>query len=70
LIEDEIKEELRASLEPHGLDVDNFYLSSLTPLEGVVIEEEKISVAELPKTEEEIKDQRIISNENRDGMNF
>jgi regulator of protease activity HflC (stomatin/prohibitin superfamily) len=35
LIEDEIKDELRASLTQHGLNVDNFYLSSLTPFEGM-----------------------------------
>lgn len=34
LIEDEIKEELLASLTQHGLYVENLYLSSLTPIEG------------------------------------
>lgn len=34
LIEDEIKEELLASLTQHGLHVENLYLSSLTPIEG------------------------------------
>jgi regulator of protease activity HflC (stomatin/prohibitin superfamily) len=61
LIEDEVKEELKTSLEQHGLDVDNFYLSSLTPLEGVVVDDIKTLDAELPKTEEEIKGQRLIS---------
>jgi len=61
LIEDEVKEELRMSLEPHGLDVDNFYLSSLTPLEGMAVDEIKTDEAELPKTEEEVRSQRIIS---------
>ncbi len=35
LIEDEVKAELINSLSQHGLHVDNFYLSSLTPLEGL-----------------------------------
>ena len=34
IIEDEIKEELMDSLTQHGLNVENFYLSSLTPIEG------------------------------------
>jgi len=34
LIEDEVARELRESLAGHGLDVENFYLSSLTPIEG------------------------------------
>lgn len=44
-IEDEIKEELRESLKNHGLYVENFYLSSLTPIEGGNIEED-VSVEE------------------------
>ena len=35
IIEDEIKAELIDSLTQHGLHVDNFYLSSLTPIEGM-----------------------------------
>ena len=35
IIEDEVKQELIDSLTQHGLHVDNFYLSSLTPLEGM-----------------------------------
>ena len=35
LIEDEVKAELINSLSQHGLHVDNFYLSSLTPLDGL-----------------------------------
>lgn len=31
-IEEEIRKELKESLSPHGLMVDNFYLSSLTPI--------------------------------------
>jgi regulator of protease activity HflC (stomatin/prohibitin superfamily) len=34
IIEDEVKQELIDSLTQHGLHVDNFYLSSLTPIEG------------------------------------
>jgi len=34
LIEDEVARELKESLAGHGLDVENFYLSSLTPIEG------------------------------------
>ena len=63
LIEDEIRNELKESLEGHGLIVDNFYLSSLTPLEGVVIEEAKSAVSEesLSKTPEDIRSKRLIS---------
>jgi len=35
IIEDEVKQELINSLAQHGLHVDNFYLSSLTPFEGM-----------------------------------
>ncbi len=35
IIEDEVKQELIDSLTQHGLHVDNFYLSSLTPFEGM-----------------------------------
>ena len=34
LIEEEVTEELRESLTPQGLNVENFYLSSLTPIES------------------------------------
>jgi regulator of protease activity HflC (stomatin/prohibitin superfamily) len=62
LIEDEIKSELKESLEPHGLNVENFYLSSLTPIEGRLIEDEaKIIEVEPLKTSEEIKSERVIS---------
>ncbi len=63
-IEDEIKEELQTSLSGHGLHVDNFYLSSLNPVEGNVLEpsvDEVKEEPELPKTKEEIKSGRIIS---------
>jgi regulator of protease activity HflC (stomatin/prohibitin superfamily) len=35
IIEEEVEKELIASLTPHGLHVDNFYLSSLTPINGM-----------------------------------
>ena len=64
-IEDEIKKELRESLSNHGLDVENFYLSSLTPIEGKLLEEAtlpiKAEVVNEPKTEEEIRNSRVIS---------
>lgn len=64
-IEDEIKQELRDSLSNHGLDVENFYLSSLTPIEGKGIEETinsiKSEVVGEMKTEEEIRNSRVIS---------
>lgn len=66
LIEDEIKEELRESLSGHGLGVENFYLSSLTPMEGWQVTENNTAIsAEVitPKTAEEIKDQRIFNEE-------
>ncbi|MBU1088911.1 prohibitin family protein [Patescibacteria group bacterium] len=62
-IEDEVKEELRESLQPHGLFVDNFYLSSLTPIDGEVVEsgsELKMETG-MPKNAEEIRSQRGLS---------
>jgi regulator of protease activity HflC (stomatin/prohibitin superfamily) len=64
LIEDEIKEELRESLSGHGLEVENFYLSSLTPMEGWQVTKNNSAIsAEVitPKTAEEIKDNRIFN---------
>jgi regulator of protease activity HflC (stomatin/prohibitin superfamily) len=58
LIEDEVKQELRESLTQHGLYVENFYLSSLTPIDAPVNMGDN---PELPKDEEEIKSERIIS---------
>jgi len=63
-IEDEIKEELQQSLAGHGLHVDNFYLSSLTPIEGNVMEavmDDAREEPKLPKTKEEIENSREIS---------
>lgn len=64
LIEDEVREELRESLSGHGLHVDNFYLSSLTPLDDSPINPKVLPTemeTEMPKNEEEIKNQRLIS---------
>lgn len=65
MIEEEIKQELRDSLSNHGLEVENFYLSSLTPVEGRLLEnaleDRSIPVVDTLKTEEEIKHNRIIS---------
>ena len=63
LIEEEVKQELRDSLTSHGLNVENFYLSSLTPIEGQLVEDEVVKVAELDplKTPEEIRGERVIS---------
>jgi len=58
LIEDEIKQELRDSLTQHGLFVENFYLSSLTPIDAPI---EMGDNPELPKDAEEIKNERLIS---------
>ncbi len=64
MIEDEIRSELKESLEGHGLQVDNFYLSSLTPIEGILIEEEA-SVSDnngqTSKTPDDIRNNRLIS---------
>ena len=63
LIEEEVKQELRDSLSSHGLNVENFYLSSLTPIEGKLVDDEVAKVAEVDplKTAEEIKSERVIS---------
>ncbi|KKR67298.1 MAG: Band 7 protein [Microgenomates group bacterium GW2011_GWA2_40_6] len=61
-IEDEVKQELRDSLTQHGLFVDNFYLSSLTPVEAAPPEVlEALPEPELPKTPEQIVGNRTIS---------
>ncbi len=65
MIEDEVRQELRDSLSPHGLFVDDFYLSSLTPLEGNPIEAAQIKAEvlepEMPKSADEIRSHRVIS---------
>ena len=63
LIEEEVKQELRDSLSSHGLNVENFYLSSLTPIEGKLVDDEEIKVTGVDplKSPEEIKSERVIS---------
>lgn len=63
LIEDEIKQELRDSLTQHGLFVENFYLSSLTPIDTPLNMGDN---PELPKDAEEIKNERLISGLHKD----
>jgi len=60
MIEEEIKQELKDSLTTHGLQVENLYLSSLTPIEGSPVEQAPVQ-AEMPKTAEEIMSNRVIS---------
>ena len=62
-IEEEIKNELRESLTPHGLFVDNFYLSSLTPVDGNPTELSDLPMIEPEpgKTAQEIIENRSIS---------
>lgn len=61
MIEDEIKQELRDSLTSHGLDVENLYLSSLTPIEGKLVEDEVKVALDPLKSSEEIRSERTIS---------
>jgi len=63
LIEEEVKQELRDSLSSHGLNVENFYLSSLTPIEGKLVEDDEVKAVEVEslKTPEVIKGERVIS---------
>jgi len=60
MIEEEIKQELKDSLTTHGLQVENLYLSSLTPIEGSPVEQAPVQ-AEMPKTVDEIMSNRVIS---------
>ena len=69
-IEDEIKQELRDSLTSHGLNVENFYLSSLTPVDGKMdLDEVKAIevVAETVKMPDEVASQRFNGNIPRQG---
>lgn len=65
VIEQEVRQELRDSLSAHGLFVDDFYLSSLTPLDSSPLEavaEVKNEVEpELGKTADEIKKERSLN---------
>jgi len=62
-IEADISESLRLSLSPHGLNVDNFYLSSLTPIKSDgtegwgVIEKDTSGL----KSADEIRQERRLS---------
>jgi regulator of protease activity HflC (stomatin/prohibitin superfamily) len=65
LIEEEVVKELRESLTGHGLDVENFYLSSLTPVEGWQITDgdlPRIEPVSQMKTAEQIRSERSFSN--------
>ena len=65
LIEEEVATELRETLSGHGLNVENFYLSSLTPIEGWQITDgdlPRIEPATQMKTAEQIRSERIYSN--------
>ena len=65
LIEEEVAAELRESLSGHGLDVENFYLSSLTPIEGWQITDGDLPRAEIiqPKTADQIRNERLFTNQ-------
>lgn len=66
LIEEEVVKELKESLSGHGLDVENFYLSSLTPIEGWQITDEnlpRIEPVSQMKTAEQIKSERLFSSQ-------
>lgn len=66
LIEEEVASELKESLAGHGLDVENFYLSSLTPIEGWQITDEdlpRIEPVSQMKTAEQIRSERVFSNQ-------
>lgn len=72
IIEDEVKDELKQSLSGHGLDVENFYLSSLTPMEGWQITDTELPriepVSQL-KTAEQIKSERLFTNQPESSTN-
>jgi len=66
LIEEEITAELRESLSGHGLEVENFYLSSLTPIEGwQVVDNElpRIEPISQMKTAEQIRSERLFTSQ-------
>lgn len=72
IIEDEVRDELKQSLSGHGLDVENFYLSSLTPIEGWQITDNELprieQVSQL-KTAEQIKSERLFTNQPESSTN-
>jgi regulator of protease activity HflC (stomatin/prohibitin superfamily) len=61
LIENEIRTELTETLAGHGLDVDNVYLSSLTPVNNYMPEEKTNTFEKTyaPKTAEEMNNERV-----------
>ena len=64
LIDEDLKAESKATLSVHGLEVDNVYLSSLTPINNIMPTEEPYvpKTAEephMPKTAEEMKNERV-----------
>jgi regulator of protease activity HflC (stomatin/prohibitin superfamily) len=71
-IEEEITTELRDSLSGHGLNVENFYLSSLTPIEGWQVTDGDLPRNEQPsqmKTADQIKSERLFSNQQESQTN-
>ena len=72
LIEEEVVKELKESLVGHGLEVENFYLSSLTPIEGWQITDEdlpRIEPVSQMKTAEQIRSERDFSNQRESETN-
>ena len=71
IIEEEVAAELRESLEGHGLDVENFYLSSLTPIEGWQITDGDLPRTEVtqPKTADQIRNERLFTNPQESNTN-
>jgi len=66
LIEEEVASELKESLSGHGLEVENFYLSSLTPIEGWQVTDSdlpRIEPVSQMKTAEQIKNERVFSSQ-------
>ena len=56
IIEDEIKSELQETLSSQGLHVENLYLSSLTPIESTLPNNESIEIInQMPKLETNIE---------------
>lgn len=60
LIEEGVKQELRDSLSSHGLEVENFYLSSLTPIDGNGQLEERVKEIATVVEEQQPISQRVL----------
>ena len=74
LIEDEVTNELKESLCGHGLNVENFYLSSLTPIEGWQITDgdlPKSAGVEViqPKSADQIRSERLFTSPQESNTN-